>query len=646
MATDSAIVPHQEEKDADSLGYSSEDEKDEGFFQFADDETAAADRVEAEAEAAAEAERLSKLAAVRAQRLGELEDERRMAEKPEGINEESPLKMKTKTKKKKKKRKKKKRRNDLEAIRLARNSEAEVKRDDAELQEEEWRGPRKGKKRRPSLEPTPKAALVSEQTTLEDREWENELARSILSLYQGTVAQEKEKGKEKRQEKGTASPKYLPSLKSKSATSKEGGMTRRRLRTERPPGHIWFAGSGALPAVWCGLSEASFCRDAHRLSSEPDPARCTHRLCARLRELERTRKFETYADSVRELLRALSRRSTHDRAEAKQAALQRESLSGGAGDHQTGAATNAHTCALGPGAGAPATRRERVELRSSQRDYLIDLESLDPTLLADGSDDYLERMMWRQLVVSCNLLGVKACEAGKFGTALKLFKMAEDVVEQTSAIEGGSAFVGKIKRQLKGFIWDSLAFYYYKRRKPNAAALYSQKAMRAHVALEQWEHVAKCHLHCGAVLALMGKHEDAVKCLAQVLQMVEDERLQVGGSNAQKICMVAVTYHNIAVEQLTLRRPAEACVSSQNARRLARLSLSYANRWINCFERTHHCALERLSKQHSYLDKPKRPDANHRQKQMRKSEPAPDVRTSLKNERTRKFYANIVDAAK
>ena len=83
----------------------------------------------------------------------------------------------------------------------------------------------------------------------------------------------------------------------------------------------------------------------------------------------------------------------------------------------------------------------------------------------------------------------------------------------------------------------------------------------------------------------------------QVLMMVEDGRLESGGASAQKICLVAVTYHNIAAEQLLLSRIHEACVSSQNARRLARLSLSYSNRWLPTFEATHKMALAALSTQ-------------------------------------------------
>ena len=57
------------------------------------------------------------------------------------------------------------------------------------------------------------------------------------------------------------------------------------------------------------------------------------------------------------------------------------------------------------------------------------------------------------------------------------------------------------------------------------------------------------------------------------------------------------SYHNIAVQQLLLRRSAEACVSSQNARRLARLSLSYSSRFLKQFEVTHRICLETLNAQ-------------------------------------------------
>jgi len=77
--------------------------------------------------------------------------------------------------------------------------------------------------------------------------------------------------------------------------------------------------------------------------------------------------------------------------------------------------------------------------------------------------------------------------------------------------------------------------------------------------------------------------------------MVESGDLEVGGIAPQKLCLVAVCYHNIAVCQLSLRLVSEACVSAQNARRLARLCLSYSTRFLPNFEATHALALEELS---------------------------------------------------
>ena len=205
----------------------------------------------------------------------------------------------------------------------------------------------------------------------------------------------------------------------------------------------------------------------------------------------------------------------------------------------------------------------------------------------------LEIRQWRQLVVCCTIFGIKYTDSSKYGAALEMFQKAERLVNDG----GGGAIEGAVRTQTRAFIHDALSYYYYKRKKPSAALVYATRSMKAHVRLEQWEHVAKCHLHTGAILSMLRRHDESIRCMGQVLQLVEDERLEVGGTSAQKICLVAVCYHNIAVEQLILCRVAEACVSSQNARRLARLSLSYSNRWLRQFESTHQACLKALTAQ-------------------------------------------------
>jgi len=87
------------------------------------------------------------------------------------------------------------------------------------------------------------------------------------------------------------------------------------------------------------------------------------------------------------------------------------------------------------------------------------------------------------------------------------------------------------------------------------------------------------------------------------LHLVETGKLEVGGQATQKIALVAVCYHNLAVLYLSVRNLGEAFMCSQNGRRLARLSLSYTNRWIDHLEHTHKVVLSEISAKYKYIEK-------------------------------------------
>ena len=76
--------------------------------------------------------------------------------------------------------------------------------------------------------------------------------------------------------------------------------------------------------------------------------------------------------------------------------------------------------------------------------------------------------------------------------------------------------------------------------------------------------------------------------------MVHDGRLAFESASPKQLCLVSVAYHNLSVLQLRLEVPDLACKSSQNARKIAKLCLSYSNRWINSFQWTHDAAIEDL----------------------------------------------------
>ncbi|KAJ1449091.1 hypothetical protein M885DRAFT_489776 [Pelagophyceae sp. CCMP2097] len=215
--------------------------------------------------------------------------------------------------------------------------------------------------------------------------------------------------------------------------------------------------------------------------------------------------------------------------------------------------------------------------------YVRRVEEVEPGDLPIAS------RLWRQLALTVNAFGLRCVEQNRHAEALQLLQKAE-LLAACPALLGPEE-----TRELRAFAASSHAYYYYRRGKCRAALAYATSAMRVHARQQAWPHVAKCHLHSAAVLSRLGRHGEAVRCLGQVLFLVESGRLDVGGAAPQKLCLVAVCYHNVAVEQMLLNHLAEAAVSAQNARRLARLCLSYSNRWLHNFEQTHKCATQLLN---------------------------------------------------
>ena len=109
---------------------------------------------------------------------------------------------------------------------------------------------------------------------------------------------------------------------------------------------------------------------------------------------------------------------------------------------------------------------------------------------------------------------------------------------------------------------------------------------------EDWIGVSKCRLHEAAVLGRMRKHKKALKCLGFVISDMESGKLESSTiSQAERLCMVTICYHNIAALEIQLENFQQACIASQNARRLARLCLSFSNRWLKQLDATHRNAL-------------------------------------------------------
>eukprot|EP00968_Pinguiococcus_pyrenoidosus_P007565 scaffold503_cov375-Pinguiococcus_pyrenoidosus.AAC.23 len=271
------------------------------------------------------------------------------------------------------------------------------------------------------------------------------------------------------------------------------------------------------------------------------------------------------------------------------------------------------------GAELISNRLRVLEERRSYEKYVCSLEAALKTLQGDGTEgreivkgadaalvsgvvkaveaEGRERRLrllptlWRQLVLTCLDFSQRLCETRrcKFHRALSLMKRGDTLAQTAVQLAPSLCEVS-----LRAFVHDAYAFYFWRRRKNSAALEHAEKAMRLHARVREWLHSATSLLHVGAVLSRFARHDEAIRCLGQILEMVDCRKLDLGGLTSQKLCLVAVAYHNIALEQLSLRHTTEACVSSQNSRRLARLSLSCSNRFLAPIEKTHRIALREL----------------------------------------------------
>ncbi|KAJ0396916.1 hypothetical protein P43SY_000975 [Pythium insidiosum] len=402
-----------------------------------------------------------------------------------------------------------------------------------------------------------------------ESEWENELARQILTIYATSVkakAQQQQQQQQLKRRPESSRPATstrlagstsLPSLPPSSTTavgapavackdnvrpsptSKRNKVQyswepshrlddgRVAIRLPKIPRPIWFAGTGAVKAVWCALAQGFQSLQPispHAMTVSPGKAAqravavCDHRLCEEIRRLEAQQHYDQCITTIETLLISLVR--------------------------ARGVAT-------------------------------------------------LEAKLWKQLVVTCNAFASRCVDYKRFPAALQLIQHAERLLHNSVLVDDA------MRLELLAYLYDTYAHYYYRRRKPHAGLQYMLKAHEIHTRQSSWSHLAKCRLHIANLLSFQGRHGEAMGYMASILEMIEENKLEDqspsdeaaagGGASAQKICLAAVCYNNLAVEQLHLREFEAASVSTGNAKRLAKLCLSYSNRWLAQFDATSDC---------------------------------------------------------
>jgi len=230
---------------------------------------------------------------------------------------------------------------------------------------------------------------------------------------------------------------------------------------------------------------------------------------------------------------------------------------------------------------------EKDEIETGKRVVRM---ALDPNPTIKRSESHLSLLqlvvLWRQLVVTGNAFACLCLNE-------KRNELAMSIMQRAKAWAGRKDILPKdVIQELVGYVSDAMGFYYFRCRKAAAALSEVRRAEKLLEKSRAYDAVAIARLHMAAVLCQQGAFRESHKVIYSVIAMVEEGRLSFDEANPKQLCIVAVAYHNLAVVQLKLSMGDLACKNSMNARKIARLCLSYSNRWLHVFQYTHECALD------------------------------------------------------
>ena len=119
------------------------------------------------------------------------------------------------------------------------------------------------------------------------------------------------------------------------------------------------------------------------------------------------------------------------------------------------------------------------------------------------------QMLWRQLIVVANAMAIISVEKRKYSEAFDLLCIAESSCKRKDILEA------VIRKELKAYIYTTMAYYYYRRNKVSTALDYSQKALGIYEHFEMNDLIASTLLHISAIFCIQGnlKESHRVRCM-------------------------------------------------------------------------------------------------------------------------------------
>jgi hypothetical protein len=113
------------------------------------------------------------------------------------------------------------------------------------------------------------------------------------------------------------------------------------------------------------------------------------------------------------------------------------------------------------------------------------------------------KMLWRQLITVANAMGIMAIEKKDFVEAHELLHAAEGWCQRRDLLSK------RDRREQYARVQDSLAYYFFRRRKLSSALTLTQKALEIYEALDMHECVGMCLLRVSTVQCLQSNFKES-----------------------------------------------------------------------------------------------------------------------------------------
>lgn len=216
-----------------------------------------------------------------------------------------------------------------------------------------------------------------------------------------------------------------------------------------------------------------------------------------------------------------------------------------------------------------------------------------------------EMLAWsHEMAVICNILAMSYLQKEQFQVSLEFLRTAESV--------------SKNDDRMSAVTYNNYAWLFRRTKKYRSALSYLEKALSIEYtilndsedAVEDWLAVSSpcdIHLNIWAILSQMGKHELALQHSMKALILIQDEimgrlenseestRIQKVRSVQERMIVLWIAYHNIAVEQEFLKQYNPCLRSYKKAAEWAKEYLGDANPMTNNLVNAYESATKKIA---------------------------------------------------